>query len=121
MLVLDEADRCLDMGFRTSLDAILGHLPPGRQTALFSATMPNNVKELARLSMKLPEWLSVHSDAKSATPDKLAQSFMVCELQQKMSILWGFVKTHLKQKSIVFLSTCKQVPELTVMSSAMCR
>jgi ATP-dependent RNA helicase DDX10/DBP4 len=69
------------------------------------------VKDLARLSLDAPEYLSVHSDAATPTPLKLTQAYMVVSLGQKMDVLWGFIKTHLTAKTIVFLSTCKQVCE----------
>jgi ATP-dependent RNA helicase DDX10/DBP4 len=59
VLVLDEADRILDLGFRETLAAILENLPKkGRQTLLFSATQTKSVKDLARLSMRDPEYLA---------------------------------------------------------------
>lgn len=108
VLVLDEADRILDMGFATTLNAIVGNLPRKRQTMLFSATQNKSVKDLARLSLKDPEFLSVHAESTTATPVKLQQVYATCELPEKMDVLWSFVKTHLKCKVIVFLSTCKQ-------------
>lgn len=68
-----------------------------------------SVKDLARLSLDAPEYLSVHSDAAVPTPLKLTQAYMVVSLGQKMDVLWGFIKSHLTAKTIVFLSTCKQV------------
>ncbi|KAL4422731.1 hypothetical protein ABPG75_008928 [Micractinium tetrahymenae] len=109
VLVLDEADRILDMGFSATLNAILSNIPRQRQTLLFSATQTKSVKDLARLSLKDPEYVSVHAEAAAPTPVKLQQAYMECELQQKLDILWSFIKTHLKAKTIVFVSTCKQV------------
>ena len=60
MLVLDEADRILDMGFQRDVDAIVDYLPRERQTMLFSATQTKRVSDLARLSLKEPEYISVH-------------------------------------------------------------
>ncbi len=53
--------------------------------------------------------MSVHEKASSATPTKLNQAFMEVPLDQKMNMLWSFVKSHLNNKCIVFLSSCKQV------------
>ncbi|XP_041862953.1 probable ATP-dependent RNA helicase DDX10 isoform X2 [Melanotaenia boesemani] len=83
MLVLDEADRILDMGFAETLNAIVENLPKSRQTLLFSATQTKSVKDLARLSLKDPEYVWVHEKAKFSTPATLEQSYVVCELHQK--------------------------------------
>ena len=72
-LVLDEADRILDMGFAATLNAILQNLPQERQTMLFSATQTKSVKDLARLSLKAPEYIAVHAEAAMPTPVKLQQ------------------------------------------------
>lgn len=108
ILVLDEADRILDMGFRATLDAILENLPRERQTLLFSATQTKSVQDLARLNLSDPEYISIHADAVVPTPVKLQQAFVECPCYQKISVLWGFIKTHLKSKVLVFFSTCKQ-------------
>ncbi|KAM9319833.1 putative ATP-dependent RNA helicase DDX10 [Gastrophryne carolinensis] len=109
MLVLDEADRILDMGFAETMNAIIENLPKKRQTLLFSATQTKSVKDLARLSLKDPEYVWVHEKAKFSTPATLEQNYVVCDLPQKINLLFSFVKTHLKKKSIVFFSSCKQV------------
>lgn len=62
--VLDEADRILDMGFADTMNAIIENLPKKRQTLLFSATQTKSVKDLARLSLKNPEYVWVHEKAK---------------------------------------------------------
>ncbi|KAG0703553.1 DEAD-domain-containing protein [Suillus ampliporus] len=110
LLILDEADRILDMGFAKTLSALLSHLPKSRQTLLFSATQTQSVSQLARLSLKDPVHIGVdEASNSSATPSTLAQYYSVCTLDKKLDVLWSFIKTHLNSKVLVFLSTGKQV------------
>lgn len=109
LLVLDEADRILDMGFKKTINAIVENLPRQRQTMLFSATQTKSVKDLARLSLKDPEYVAVHEKAEHSTPKNLSQYYMVVPLDQKLDVMFNFIKTHLTSKAIVFLSSCKQV------------
>jgi ATP-dependent RNA helicase DDX10/DBP4 len=109
VLVLDEADRIMDMGFQSAVDALVDHLPKTRQTLLFSATQSKRVSDLARLSLKDPEYVSAHEAAESSTPTNLQQSYIVTPLSEKLDTLWGFLRTNLKSKIIVFLSSGKQV------------
>ncbi|KAI8552808.1 hypothetical protein RHMOL_Rhmol06G0296800 [Rhododendron molle] len=109
VLVLDEADRILDVGFKKALNAIVSQLPKHRQTFLFSATQTKSVQDLARLSLKDPEYLSVHEESVTATPNRLHQTAMIVPLDQKLDMLWSFIKSHLNSKILVFLSSCKQV------------
>ncbi|KAK9955453.1 hypothetical protein ABG768_015325 [Culter alburnus] len=112
MLVLDEADRILDMGFADTLNAIVENLPKTRQTLLFSATQTRSVKDLARLSLKNPEYVWVHEQAKFSTPATLEQNYVVCELHQKVNMLFSFLRSHLQKKIIVFFACCKEVQYL---------
>jgi ATP-dependent RNA helicase DDX10/DBP4 len=109
MLVLDEADRIMDMGFQSSVDAIIEHLPKERQTMLFSATQTKKVSDLARLSLRDPEYVAVHEAATSATPTTLQQHYCIAPLSQKLNTLFGFIRANLKSKIIAFLSSAKQV------------
>lgn len=109
VLVLDEADRIMDMGFQSAVDALVDHLPRDRQTLMFSATQSKKVSDLARLSLKDPEYVSVHEAAVSATPTNLQQHYIVTPLHEKLDTLFGFIKSALKSKIIVFLSSGKQV------------
>ncbi|OBA26538.1 DEAD-domain-containing protein [Hanseniaspora valbyensis NRRL Y-1626] len=120
MLVLDEADRCLDMGFKKSLDAIISNLPSERQTLLFSATQSQSLESLARLSLtnyktvEDPTLRNIVSsikdkDNKTTTPATLQQSYVTVTLPKKLDMLYSFMKTHLKTKMIVFMSSSKQV------------
>lgn len=109
MLVLDEADRILDMGFRDQLLRILDYLPSERQTLLFSATQTRDVSHLATLSLQQPEYLGVHDKEKTATPESLQQSYVVVPLEHKLNAVYSFIKSHLKSKSIIFMSSCAQI------------
>ena len=110
ILVLDEADRILDMGFHRTLTALLSHLPKSRQTLLFSATQTDSVASLARLSLTDPVAIGIaETSASLATPASLQQHYVVTTLDQKLSLLWSFLKSHLQTKTLVFLSSCKQV------------
>ncbi len=109
ILVLDEADRIMDLGFQNDVDALVEHLPKTRQTLLFSATQSKKISDLARLSLRDPEYVSVHEAAASATPATLQQHYMVAPLPEKLDTLYGFMKANLKSKMIVFFSSGKQV------------
>lgn len=115
MLVLDEADRILDMGFREQMSRILDYLPPGRkrggnrQTLLFSATQTKKVSDLASLSLGKPEYIGVHDKEAMATPESLQQNLIVVPLQHKLDAIFSFIKSHLKKKTIIFFSSCSQV------------
>ncbi len=109
ILVLDEADRIMDMGFQSAVDALVEHLPRSRQTLLFSATQSRKVSDLARLSLKEPEYIAVHEAAAAATPSQLQQHYVVTPLPEKLETLYGFIRSNLKSKMIVFFSSGKQV------------
>lgn len=113
VLVLDEADRCLDMGFEAAMNAILENLPAQRQTLLFSATQTKSLKDLARLSLSEPQVVAPDDQQATgltkASPDQLQHCFVECELEDKVTMLWSFLKQHKKAKIIVFMASCKQV------------
>ncbi|SJX64587.1 probable HCA4-can suppress the U14 snoRNA rRNA processing function [Sporisorium reilianum f. sp. reilianum] len=110
VLVLDEADRILDMGFSRTLNAIVENLPRDRQTMLFSATQTKRVKDLARLSLQDPEYVAVREpENEGSTPRGLEQHYMLVELEKKLDLLFSFIRTHTKCKALVFMSSCRQV------------
>ena len=109
ILVLDEADRILDMGFREQLVRILAYLPQERQTLLFSATQTRDVSQMATLSLQKPEYLGVHDKEKNSTPEGLQQSYVIVPLKDKLNAVFSFLKSNLKGKSILFFASCAQV------------
>ena len=109
MLVLDEADRILDMGFQRDVDAIVDYLPKERQTLLFSATQSKKLSDLARLSLQEPDYVSVHAEDKAATPKTLQQNYIICPLEEKLDTLWSFIQASKKSKILCFFSSAKFV------------
>ncbi|KAI0305534.1 P-loop containing nucleoside triphosphate hydrolase protein [Multifurca ochricompacta] len=105
LLVLDEADRILDMGFSRTLSALLGHLPKSRQTLLFSLHRHNPSPISRAFRYRTPTEGSTHIEL----PDSLEQHYAICFLETKVDVLWSFIKSHLQNKTLVFLSSAKQV------------
>ncbi|XP_065908246.1 uncharacterized protein [Dysidea avara] len=109
-LVIDEADRILQIGFEEEMKQIVKLLPRKRQTVLFSATQTRNVEDLARVSLKkTPLYVGVDDHRDTATVEGLEQGYIVCPADQRFLLLFTFLKKNLKKKVMVFLSSCKSV------------
>lgn len=110
-LVLDEADRILEMGFEDEMRQIIKMIPSeGRQTMLFSATQTTKVEDLARISLRPgPLYINVDYHKEASTVDTLEQGYVVCEADKRFLLLFSFLKRFLKKKIIVFFSSCASV------------
>ncbi|CAK6448630.1 unnamed protein product [Pipistrellus nathusii] len=109
-LVIDEADRILDVGFEEELKQIIKLLPIRRQTMLFSATQTRRVEDLARISLKKePLYVGVDDDKTNATVDGLEQGYVVCPSEKRFLLLFTFLKKNRKKKLMVFFSSCMSV------------
>ncbi|MFM1857886.1 MAG: hypothetical protein RLZ05_946 [Bacteroidota bacterium] len=109
-LVLDEADRMLDMGFQEDLNKILTHIPATRQTLLFSATMPEKIRALARKILRDPAEINI---AISKPPEKIVQKAFVVYESQKMPLISHLLRTTPYKNAVVFCSRKQTVKELT--------
>ncbi len=105
MLVLDEADRMLDMGFQNSLDAICEQVPSPRQTLLFSATFPNQIEQISQRIMQSPMRIQVESQHDHAS---IAQHFYQVETpEQRLTALRLILLNARPESSVVFCNTKK--------------
>ncbi|KAJ1731690.1 ATP-dependent rRNA helicase spb4 [Coemansia sp. Benny D160-2] len=119
VLVMDEADRLLDMGFEASLTAILSMLPKQRRTGLFSATMSEALTELVRTGLRNPVRVQVQVRDSSAgsdgigsersIPSTLSIRYLVCPPDRKLAQILRLIRTTGAQKYIVYFSTCAAV------------
>ncbi|KAK1789016.1 hypothetical protein P4O66_014964, partial [Electrophorus voltai] len=122
-LIIDEADRILEVGFEEELKQIIKLLPmkafssseispnaEKRQTMLFSATQTRKVEDLARISLKKePLYVGVDDNKEVATVDGLEQGYVVCPSEKRFLLLFTFLKKNRKKKVMVFFSSCMSV------------
>lgn len=110
-LVIDEADRILEVGFEDEMRQIVKILPSEeRQTMLFSATQTTKVEDLARISLRPgPLYINVDHRKEHSTVEGLEQGYVICEADKRFLLLFSFLKRNLKKKIIVFFSSCNCV------------
>ncbi|XP_057430840.1 DEAD-box ATP-dependent RNA helicase 18 [Lotus japonicus] len=119
ILILDEADRLLDMGFQKQLTSIITQLPKLRRTGLFSATQTEAVEELAKAGLRNPVRVEVRAETKRAndpatakqlesskTPSGLHIEYLECEADKKPSQLVDFLVKNRSKKIIIYFMTC---------------
>ena len=109
-VVLDEADRMLDMGFVEDIKFILFYVTEDRQTCLFSATMPQEILRLAQDYMKEPKEIRLNEEELSL--DTIDQSYLIVHEREKFKHLCNFIKNRDKKQTIVFAATKQRTQRL---------
>src|SRR5207245_10540134 len=102
-VVLDEADRMLDMGFIDDINYILNQVPKNHQTALFSATMPEEIVRLSHRYLRNP--LTIFIDSDELSVDTVDQKIVQVEEDDKFRVLCSFLEKDLISRGIVFCAT----------------
>lgn len=109
MLIIDEADAILKIGFEEEMNKILKLLPKDRQTVLFSATQTKKVEDLCRVSLKDPYMIEITNKSAAPTVANLEQGFVKIESDLKFRLLFTFLRKNIKKKVMVFMSSCNAV------------
>ena len=110
MVVLDEADEMLDMGFREDIETILENVPEERQTTFFSATMPKAILELTKKYQNEPEHIKVVR--KELTVENIKQYYIETRSSNKIEVLSRLIDVYNPKLSVVFCNTKKGADEL---------
>lgn len=112
LVVLDEADEMLKMGFIEDIESILSSLPESRTTALFSATMPEEIKKLTHKYLHDPVTISVNPE--KITVDKIRQSYVTVPMGRKKEAAELLLRSKMPKRCMIFCNTRSMVDEVSL-------
>ncbi len=116
MVILDEADEMLDMGFLDDINEIFEHLPKERQTLLFSATMPPPIKKLADRILKEPTYISITKE--ETTNTNISQNYYVIDENERDDAMIRLLDADETNKAVVFCRMKREVDRVSNVLSA---
>jgi len=119
IIVLDEADEMLDMGFLDEIKEIFEYIPQNRQTLLFSATMPEPIKELSNHILSNPQFISVVGEDTNTTNNVIEQSYYVIKESERDEAIVRLLEAEETDKCIIFCRMKREVDRLTEHLKAM--
>lgn len=109
-IIVDEADRCLEVGFEDELNEIFRILPKKKQIVMFTATSNRQINILSSfLFRKKPIYLDIQNEIQTDDPTNIIHGFTVCQVEEKLQMLFSLVKKNQNKKVIVFFSSCNEV------------
>ncbi len=109
VVVLDEADEMLNMGFLEDVQEIFSYIPQNRQTLLFSATIPKEIQDLAQKLLYKPKFVSVINENEATVKNEIKQSYFLLEETQKDRVLLKLLQEIIYKKTLLFCRTKKEV------------
>jgi ATP-dependent RNA helicase RhlE len=109
MLILDEADKMMDMGFHQDILRIVKELPATRQTLMFSATMPPKIREFSKNILRNPEEVNLKT---SKPAEGIDQQVFICYENQKLGLLESIIKTQEVENMVIFSSSRAKADEI---------
>nr|UXY86880.1 RNA-dependent helicase [Cryptomonas paramecium] len=117
ILIIDEADRCLEAGFEEEIYKIISIFPKKRQTILFSATQTRSVESLSVISfVTKPIYLSTQTSLSVNAIPNIEQNFLICKPEYKFISLVSFLKKNENKKIVVFFNSCNEVRFFSILS-----
>jgi len=104
VIILDEADEMLSMGFKTELDEILGHLSKSKEKWLFSATLPHGIRQIINQHLSEDAY-KIEVSGRNVVNSHINHQYIICDEYDKLNVLLKFLKTQVENRGLIFCKT----------------